>query len=1386
MSTVVPRTCTELRDEGAGDGGDVRMLLGGSTRLSEFRSTPALVLLGDPGAGKTTEFDREYKELGDASLMRSARDFITMDLDSHPEWRHRVLFIDGLDEIRAGQADSRVPLDEIRNRLDRLRPPGFRISCREADWLGHSDRQSLKAVSPDLKITVLRLDPLSAESARELLESQHSVRDGRAFMAEAHRLGLGAMLGNPLTLDLLAGAVKQGDEWPKTRLEAFEIACHKMAAEANREHLAGTGARQASTVLDAAGYLCALHLLSGTGGYSLPSSAPVPSFVALTELGDAPSGLSRDDLEHALGTKLFTTPSAGLRAPTHRQVAEFLAGSHLAKLIGYGLSARRVVALMVGKTDRRVVTSLRSLSAWLAAHSREARPLLINADPVGVGLYGDIEGFTADDRRRLLESLSTFFAGASLLDSGHGDDMARAFRSLATADMVPAMRNLLDRRIESAADEELAALILDVLSHAEDRNSVADLGPDLKTILTGDTRSSRIRRRALDAYLQVVSSSDDRTRALRLLLDAIQDGSVPDPDDEVRGSLLDILYPDTITPSEVWRYALSRTRHDLIGGFWRFWNLTLLDKSSDQHLAELLDSLHEDASRLIPALEQSRLEALPVELLARCLEARGDNHEPAQLYDWLATAGSSLGRSHRKEKPIRRVRAWLGERPEVQREIVLIWLRQRDPNNSLRPLGYWSCEALHDSTPPPDFGLWCLNQAIEVSGTEPEVSQALLWQAYRSLHEPATGMGLTPETMRERTRGHPALAGYLDELCAPRSSRVSAIEDEHRRKMDELERQWDEERRQEREDWAKHLHEQEAELRENRFWPRNLDPLAMAYLGEAFGGDRHESPKDRIGDLIGGDPRLVDAVMAALRGAVSRDDVPEVGQTVAWSLESKHSWLAFPVLASLDLLDKEDPARLDALEKAQKRKALATYYCVRHRAETPPWHDRWLRHDPGLVLDVLYRCAVAAVRTGKEFPPGLNDLDGAEGRDDRVNDVRLGLLQAFPTRSSNKQLPVLDRLLAKALDHPDKTALLALAQRKQASKSMPVAQRVRWWATDALIVHGTRLQQLKADLAESEVRIRHLAEFLRSVWDRHGSRSSILATIRDPSTLSEMIDILGRWCGGPQYASGRVTLEMEMSDLISRLIGQLGSEPGDEAQRALARLVQDPALEGWHPHLTWAQQGQRVIHRDASYSHPSIDQVQDTLNDGLPFDAADLRALLEDRLNDMCEYLRGGSSDFWRQFWNEDPYGRPTGGKPEDSSRDALLTNLQFRLPDEVDAGREGSYAADTRSDIRVSYGGFNVPIEIKKDSHPDLWRAVRHQLMAQYTTDPATEGYGIYLVLWFADPDKPATRHSDGIRPSSPEALRRWLEQELSSEEARKISVIVMDVTKPGGKASG
>ena len=50
--------------------------------------------------------------------------------------------------MRVGSGDRREALDSIRRSLDTLGRPAFRISCREADWLGDNDRDKLAIVSP--------------------------------------------------------------------------------------------------------------------------------------------------------------------------------------------------------------------------------------------------------------------------------------------------------------------------------------------------------------------------------------------------------------------------------------------------------------------------------------------------------------------------------------------------------------------------------------------------------------------------------------------------------------------------------------------------------------------------------------------------------------------------------------------------------------------------------------------------------------------------------------------------------------------------------------------------------------------------------------------------------------------------------------------------------------------------------------------------------------------------------------------------------------------------------------------------------------------------------------------------------------------------------------
>ena len=216
----VDRTCTEARSAG-----DDKARVSESRPLKEYRDFPAYVLLGDPGAGKTTAFDIEREALADGACLVDARDFIAFDPEDHPEWCGKTLFIDALDEVRAGGGDARTPFDAIRGRLEKLGRPRFRLSCREADWLGENDRTRLASVTPqDSPVTVLHLDPLKRADAARILAARADIADARGFIDEAALRGVAALLENPLTLRLLADVLSREGQWPRSRAELFEQA----------------------------------------------------------------------------------------------------------------------------------------------------------------------------------------------------------------------------------------------------------------------------------------------------------------------------------------------------------------------------------------------------------------------------------------------------------------------------------------------------------------------------------------------------------------------------------------------------------------------------------------------------------------------------------------------------------------------------------------------------------------------------------------------------------------------------------------------------------------------------------------------------------------------------------------------------------------------------------------------------------------------------------------------------------------------------------------------------------------------------------------------------------------------------------------------------------
>ena len=671
----------------------------------------------------------------------------------------------------------------------------------------------------------------------------------------------------------------------------------------------------------------------------------------------------------------------------------------------------------------------------------------------------------------------------------------------------------------------------------------------------------------------------------------------------------------------------------------------------------------------------------------------------------------------------------------------------------------WVAESLYGSRLPEDFGRFCLDRAVELADARPRLAVELLRQAIRR----SAQEGITLEEINERTHWHGSLEERLPDLLQTPLPRgylgIQGARRDHTAKPGERVAEWH------------HQVRSEADaLRENRASPALLHRVARAYLGtlrEYFAGpDREDWFSDET---------LVEAALRGLSGVPFREDVPEMAEILRLRAESRLHHLSLPFLAGLEVIEREDPGRLATLDDKQRRIALVLYYTApTGRQETPPWYGELLRSRPEFVAEVLLRWAKPNIATGSASLVHLDRLLMDPDHAELARRVSLPLLRGFPLRGLGTQLRVLDCLLWAALWHADQAELGKIIARKVASKSVTTAQRAHWLAAGLVAAPEDYRVRFDDFTRAQDEATREVAVFLCPDW-----AAPSMVRVTDPATLKPLVQRFGpMFAPDEEWKEGHVDLPARAAAMTRGWIGILGAQPGAAAGQALDSLLADPTLAEWRRTLEFARDRQRTASRDAGYAPASVERVAETLRGGRPTNAADLVVLVADHLDDLGADLRGGDENAWRDFWNEDSHGRPVSPKPENSCRDAVLGALRRRLGGRIDVLPEASHARGARSDLRVSCDGMAVPIEIKREGHPGLWTAVSEQLIPKYTTLPAADGHGIYLVLWFGG-DHVGKGPSDR-RPTTPEDLRKALEEAPPHDGESKIQVRVLDVTSP------
>jgi len=248
----VPRSAKQLSQ--LPDGGSDTEAVG----LDSLRSVPAWVLLGEPGAGKSEAFKSEAQS--DNGLRLTIAEFVYSDIDE--AWRDKCLFLDGLDEVRASATTASI-LVQVKSKLRKLGLPNFRIACRAADWYGQSDLEEIIGASPNGKLPIYTLEPLTTADIKRILEDNFNRSDAENFIAQAKAHGINALLSNPQTLGLTVKALG-GKTWPSSRDETYRLACEALVQEENRKHRDQTRFQPVlkGALLEAAGQVFATLLLA--------------------------------------------------------------------------------------------------------------------------------------------------------------------------------------------------------------------------------------------------------------------------------------------------------------------------------------------------------------------------------------------------------------------------------------------------------------------------------------------------------------------------------------------------------------------------------------------------------------------------------------------------------------------------------------------------------------------------------------------------------------------------------------------------------------------------------------------------------------------------------------------------------------------------------------------------------------------------------------------------------------------------------------------------------------------------------------------------------------------------------------------------------------------
>jgi hypothetical protein len=582
----------------------------GVVGFDELAANPCLVLLGEPGIGKTFAFQsaRRHTEKARPSASVLFRNLGTYgdesrlieDVFESPEFAawsagggELHVFLDSFDECLL-RVDTVAAL--LADRLKRMGPVDglfFRIASRTAEWRA-SLEEAMSQKWGQERMKVYELAPLTKRQVE--IAAEANTHEASAFLQEVIEREVVSFAIKPLTLELLLRTWQTGGgRLPLTQREIYARGCLELCSESNPERDTPRLRHEfaAEHLLAVASQIAAVTVFckrSATWIGTKPSHK-LETDATRSELARGSvvvasheSNVSDKSVRETLDTGLFTARGPDRLGWAHQTYAEYLAARYVCE---QRFTAKQILDLIVhpDDPDGGVVPQLQEVAAWIASDNKVVFQHLLDSEPELL-LRSDIAVADCAVKSKLVEALLSAMGKSDFRPDWWA--LRKRYRKLKHPRLSAQIRAaLLNRKLSSAIRVEATRMA--------DACGLLSLLGLLKRLALDATEDQDLREASADIVSRLGNSPS------RYALKPLAMGKCGlDRNDELRAAGLRACWPAAMTADELFS-TLKEPSGLITSGYSHFLHSDLVEGLQPADLPRALRWVAEQPKSQIPA-----------------------------------------------------------------------------------------------------------------------------------------------------------------------------------------------------------------------------------------------------------------------------------------------------------------------------------------------------------------------------------------------------------------------------------------------------------------------------------------------------------------------------------------------------------------------------------------------------------------------------------------------------------------------------------------------------------------------------------------------------------------------------------------------------------------